>query len=99
MFFRAYCWKNRLLAEMKRLWSYYTRRCDSPFLTATVEIRRESDADREEAKKLEEALGTHVDRVLQALEARQRQHMQQMLGALNSTVVDILTSTLLAAGV
>ena len=61
-------------------------------------MQREGDAVRKEAERLEEALAAQVDRVQATLEARQRQHMQQMFDALNRTAEDILTSTFPADG-
>ncbi|XP_063865988.1 uncharacterized protein LOC135103519 isoform X1 [Scylla paramamosain] len=56
---------------------------------AAANVRNESDADREATKRLEEMLGTRMDRVLAALEVQQR-HTQQVLDALNSTAMDTL---------
>lgn len=49
-----------------------------------------NDADREATKKLEEMLGTRIDRVLAALEVQQR-HTQQVLDTVNSTAMNTLT--------
>uniref|UniRef100_A0A0P4WNT6 CUB domain-containing protein n=1 Tax=Scylla olivacea TaxID=85551 RepID=A0A0P4WNT6_SCYOL len=58
-------------------------------MTAAANVRNESDTDREATKRLEEMLGTRMDRVLAALEVQQR-HTQQVLDTLNSTAMDTL---------
>ncbi|XP_045104038.1 uncharacterized protein LOC123499702 [Portunus trituberculatus] len=64
---------------------------NSPNATCvTANMRNESNVDREATRRLEETLGTRMDRVLAALEVQQ-QHTQQMLDTLNITAMDTLT--------